>query len=167
MVFDDIDHSVGFLLNDVSRLLRKRFHERASDLKLTRAQWRVLVHLAPRAGINQSSLAEILEVENITLGRHIDRLEETGLVERRRDPADRRAWRLYVTDKARPLIDRMEALAVVNQEEAMTGLAEADREHLIGMLIRIKANLLRPETAEAPSEADDEPVVLERAANVG
>ena len=77
MFNDDPDSNVGFLLHDVSRLLRVRFDRRARALGLTRAQWRVLAHLAPRQGINQSGLAEILEVENITLGRHIDRLQRT------------------------------------------------------------------------------------------
>ena len=71
MFNDDPDSNIGFLLHDVSRLLRVRFDRRARALGLTRAQWRVLAHLAPRQGINQSNLAEILEVETITLGRHI------------------------------------------------------------------------------------------------
>ena len=100
MFDEDPDKNVGFLLHDVSRLLRKRFDRRARALGLTRAQWRVLAHLAPRQGINQSALADILEVENITLGRHIDRLEDTDWVERQSDPDDRRAWCLFLAGEA-------------------------------------------------------------------
>ncbi|MEM8843388.1 MAG: MarR family transcriptional regulator, partial [Pseudomonadota bacterium] len=87
----------GFLINDVSRMMRAWFDERAQALGLTRAQWRVLVHLAGREGLNQKGLAEILELDTVTLGRHIDRLERDGWLERRPDPTDRRAWRLYLT----------------------------------------------------------------------
>ena len=100
-MFDqDPDRNVGFLLHDVSRLLRKRFDRRARALGLTRAQWRVLVHLAPRQGINQTALADILELDNVTLGRHVDRLEQTGWLERR--PADfgRKLTFVNVTDVA-------------------------------------------------------------------
>ena len=69
-----LTRSLGFLLADTSRLVRERFDSRARTLGLTRAQWRVLSQLRRREGINQTALAVILEIENITLGRHIDRL---------------------------------------------------------------------------------------------
>jgi MarR family transcriptional regulator for hemolysin len=85
MPLEPFEHLLGFMLNDVSRLLRTRFDQRAKSHGLTRSQWRVLVHLARAEGIIQSGLAEILEVERMTLGRLIDRLEVAGWVERRRD----------------------------------------------------------------------------------
>ena len=142
-MFDqDPDRNVGFLLHDVSRLLRKRFDGRAQALGLTRAQWRVLVHLAPRQGINQSALAEILELDNVTLGRHVDRLESTGWLKRHPDPGDRRAWCLWLTAKAQPILDRMEALATKTQAEALAGVSQADKQHLMSILMAIKQNLL-------------------------
>ncbi len=152
MFNDDPDSNVGFLLHDVSRLLRVRFDRRARALGLTRAQWRVLAHLAPRQGINQSSLAEILEVENITLGRHIDRLEHTDWVERRRDPEDRRAWRLFLTDKSRPVLDQMEVLAAETQEEAMADLSAGERGRLLELLLTMKRSMA---TREAETRATD------------
>ncbi len=149
MFDEDPDRNVGFLLHDVSRRLRTRFDRRARALGLTRAQWRVLVHLAPRQGLNQSGLAEILEVESITLGRHVDRLEETGWLERRSDPGDRRAWRLFLTEKARPTLDRMEALAVKTQEEAMAGLSQEERSRLLALLLSMKRNMTRRDTEDA------------------
>src|SRR3546814_6779015 len=134
----DLERSLGFLLNDVSRLIRKRFDERARELGLTRAQWRVLGHLRRYEGYKQASLAELMEIENVTLGRHIDRLEEAGWVERRRDPADRRAWRLYLDEKARPIIDRLSVLSRGVREEALAGIPPDECEHLIDTLIHIK-----------------------------
>ena len=83
----DPERSFGFLLHDIARLLRKRFDQRARALGLSRSQWQVLAHLSRHEGINQSGLAEILEIENITLGRLVDRMGEAGWVERRPDPS--------------------------------------------------------------------------------
>src|SRR5262245_26297396 len=107
----DPERSFGFILHDIARLMRKRFDQRARALGLSRSQWQVLAHLSRHQGINQSGLAEILEIENITLGRLIDRMEEAGWVERRPDPNDRRARRLYMTEKVEPMMERMRALA--------------------------------------------------------
>jgi DNA-binding MarR family transcriptional regulator len=145
-MFDqDPDRNVGFLLHDVSRLLRKRFDRRARALGLTRAQWRVLVHLAPRQGINQTALADILELDNVTLGRHVDRLAETGWLERRADPADRRAWQLHLADKARPILEQMEALAVKTQQEALDGISGPEMKRLMATLMSIKHNIVTRE----------------------
>jgi MarR family transcriptional regulator for hemolysin len=165
MFNENPDRNVGFLLHDVSRLLRKRFDRRARALGLTRAQWRVLAHLAPRQGINQTALAEILEVENITLGRHIDRLEETAWVERRPDPDDRRVWRLFLTDKSRPILDQMEVLAVETQEEAMASLSDNERHRLMALLLSMKRNMVAREVAN--SDAESEPVVESGGRHVG
>ena len=153
-----LTRSLGFLLGDVSRLLRKRFDMRARELGLTRAQWRVLARLRRREGINQRDLAEILEIENITLTRHIDRLEDKGLVERRRDPSDRRAWNLYLNAKVQPVLDRMRELSAMTRIEALNGISEADSERLIDQLLHIKANMLELDLAE------DEAGKVERAA---
>ena len=143
----DPNANVGFLIHDVSRMMRAWFDERAQAMGLTRAQWRVLVHLAGREGLNQAGLAEILELDTVTLGRHIDNLERDGWLERRADPADRRAWCLFLTDSAEPMLEKMEALAVETQAEAMKGLSETEREQLADMLIRIKSNITPGETA--------------------
>ena len=145
---------VGFLLHDVSRLMRAWFDERAQAEGLTRAQWRVLVHLAPRQGINQRSLAEILELDNVTLSRHVDRLEQAGWLERRPDPADRRAWLLYVSEASFPVLDKMERLAVETHAAALAGISEVEQAQLVATLERIKANLSPAEREiDAASEA--------------
>jgi DNA-binding MarR family transcriptional regulator len=144
-----MDHEIpsrtlGFVLNDVARLMRKRFEQRAraAALGLTRAQAAVLAHLARQEGINQAALAQLLELEPITLARLLDRLQAAGLIERRADPKDRRAHLLYLTDTAYPLLDRIFALAAEVREDALAGVAEAERGRLVDLLIAMKANLI-------------------------
>lgn len=147
-----LNRSLGFLLADVSRLLRKRFDARARTLGLTRSQWRVLGQLRRREGIKQTDLADLLEIEAITLARHIDRLEAKGFVERKRHPQDRRAWQLYLKDEVKPVLDRLRALSDANRQEALAGIPEADSEQLIETLLKIKANMVELETAASPNQ---------------
>jgi MarR family transcriptional regulator for hemolysin len=137
----DLDPSFGFLVNDVARLLRQRFDQRAQALGLTRTQWRAIAHIGRQEGIHQAALADILEVEPISLARLIDRLEAGGFVERRHDPADRRTWRLYLTPKVHPVSERMRELALETLAEAFAGIESADIAALIERLMRIKGNL--------------------------
>jgi MarR family transcriptional regulator, transcriptional regulator for hemolysin len=146
------EQGFGFLLHDIARLLRKRFDQRARMLGLSRAQWQVLAHLHRHEGINQRGLAEILEIESVTLGRLVDRLEAAGWVERRADLRDRRAHRLYTTEKVAPVIERMWSLGEVTREEALTGLADPERLQLVEALMKIRGNL----SERAPSRDSDE-----------
>ena len=130
-----LTRSLGFLLGDVSRLMRLRFDERARGLDLTRAQWRVLGQLRRREGINQTALAEILEIENITLTRHIDRLEAKGLVERRPHPTDRRVRTLHLLPKTQQVLADMRQLSEETRAEATAGLSGREAEQLIDMLL--------------------------------
>lgn len=131
------------MIADVSHLMRRVFDERARGVGLSRPQWRVLTMLRRHEGINQGGLAELVEVEPITLCRMVDRLQEADLVERRADPADRRAWRLHLTDKARALLEEMRPLAFSMFDEAMGGLDQNERAELFRMLERIRSNLSR------------------------
>ncbi|MES2989269.1 MAG: MarR family transcriptional regulator [Pseudomonadota bacterium] len=133
--------NLGFLISDVSRLMRRRFDERARNSGATGAQWRTLKILERKEGLNQGQLAEMLEVEPITACRMIDRLEEAGLVERRRDPADRRAWRIYLTDKARPVLADLHDVAGTMIENALQGFSPRQRDELFGSLSAIRGNL--------------------------
>ena len=149
-----LERSLGFLLGDSSRLLRKRFDRQARALGLTRAQWRVIAMLRRNEGVNQTALAELMDIEPITLGRHVDRVEDAGWVERRPDPDDRRVWRIFLTDKAQPVLAEMEQIAIAVRDEAMTDFTSAERERFIDDLLRVKSNLteaLRRE-AEAANE---------------
>lgn len=137
--------TIGFLLSDVARLLRRRFDERARLHGATRAQWKALLMLSRHEGINQGGLADLLEVEPISLCRMVDRLEEAGLVERRRDPADRRAWRIYLTKAATPVLANLRAEADDLTVVALAGLSEAERARLVSSLETIRSNLATPE----------------------
>ncbi|MFA5965776.1 MAG: MarR family transcriptional regulator [Sphingomonas sp.] len=133
--------SLAFLISDVSRLMRRRFDERARAIGVTRAQWRTLTRLSRHEGINQGGLADLLEVEPITLCRMIDRLAEAGLVERRSDPGDRRAWLIFLTDKARPIIAQLHALAEEMMELALEGIDDTERAQVFDTISRIRNNL--------------------------
>jgi MarR family transcriptional regulator for hemolysin len=135
--------NLGFLLHDVARLMRKRFEQNARGLGLTRSQCQVLAHLARHEGIPQGGLAEILEIEPITLTRIVDRLEAGGLVERRPHPTDRRIRQLYLTAAAHPLLGEIFAIGAETRGEALDGVPEAERVLLFETLAAMKANLLR------------------------
>src|SRR3974390_1319371 len=108
MQTNPVEREIGFLINDVARLLRTHADQKASQFGMTRAQWAVLVRIERCQGLKQSELAEILDLQPITLTRLIDRLCDSGLIERRADPADRRAKRLFLTPAARPVLDPRE-----------------------------------------------------------
>lgn len=133
--------TLGFLLHDGARLLRRDFEQRARDLGLTRAQWSVLAHLSRCEGINQAGLADILDVAPITLGRTLDRMQKGGWIERRPVAGDRRARSLHLTDKARPALQRVFALGAQSRERALQGFTAAERDLLAEMLIRVRVNL--------------------------
>jgi DNA-binding MarR family transcriptional regulator len=137
------DRSLGFLISDVSRLMRRVYDRRVEHLGLTRAQWRVLVHLYRREGCSQTELAAILEIEKPTLGGLIDRLEAKGWVERRIDRDDLRARRIVLTERVRPMIDDMERLAREVLAEALAGVPPEDAARMARALLAMKGNLLR------------------------
>ena len=131
----------AFEVYETARVIRRDFDRRAAVAGATRAQWRVLVRLSREDGQRQIDLAEALDVEPITLCRMIDRLEEAGLVERRRDEADRRAWRIHLADAAGPVIAELQALADIFHADLLKDISVADRETASRVLARIRDNL--------------------------
>ena len=152
---DDPDSSIGFLISDVSRLLRRVYDRRVEPLGLTRAQWRVLVHVYRREGVSQTALAQVLEIEKPTLGKLVDRLEQKGWVERRVEVRDQRARRLVITKQARPLIDQMEELADAVHADALDGVADEETDQLHDTLLTVKSNLLRLLNGNRPDGGGD------------
>ncbi|OBQ67297.1 MarR family winged helix-turn-helix transcriptional regulator [Mesorhizobium erdmanii] len=134
--------NISFVLHDVARLLRKRFEQRSLTSGLTRAQWQVLACLCLHEGIHQNKLADLIEIMPITLARLLDKMEARGFVERRPNPADRRAWLLYLTPKARPLVATMRGNGQKTRDEAFAGLSSDAQQHLLQTLSLIKSNLL-------------------------
>jgi DNA-binding MarR family transcriptional regulator len=133
--------TLGFLLHEVARLLKRRFEQHARGSGLTRSQWQVLAYLAQNEGIHQSGLAELLEIEPITLVRIVDKLEAQGLIERRPHPSDRRLWLLHLTPAARPQLVQLRKLGEITRTEALAGVSEADVERLLKTLQQLKVNL--------------------------
>ncbi|MXP14345.1 MarR family transcriptional regulator [Altererythrobacter confluentis] len=133
--------NIGYLMADNSRQLRRAFDQRVRALGVTGPQARLLLMLDREGGQNQGFYADRLDVEAITLCRMVDRLEEAGLVERRRDPADRRAWNLHLTPKADAQVSRLAGHIGEMVEEALTGMDDADRAEFTRMLTLIGSNL--------------------------
>lgn len=139
-----IHDSLGFDIADTALAMRRAYDSRASRLGMTRSQWRCVKRIEREPGLRQVELAERLDMEPITLCRLVDRLEEAKLVERRRDPADRRAWRLWLTDEAAPLIEKLTVLATDLGEEAFLGIDPSQIETVRAVLQRVRDNLARP-----------------------
>jgi MarR family transcriptional regulator, transcriptional regulator for hemolysin len=135
------DKDLMIVLNDVARLMRTRFDQRARAFGMTRAQWIILARLSRQPGLSQNEMATICEVEPITVGRLIDRLETRGLVERRADPSDRRIRRLHLLPGAQPIIDEISRYKDELHEEIVQRLSGDDYTRIVDALLIIKDNL--------------------------
>ena len=141
----------AFEVVETARLIRREANRRAAVLGATGAQWRVLARLSLCNGVRQVDLAESLDVEPITLCRMIDRLSEAGLVERRPDEEDRRAWRIHLTPKALPIIEKLRTLADSFLEDALAGVSAEEQQSVTDVLARIRGNLTGGATARRAS----------------
>jgi MarR family transcriptional regulator for hemolysin len=147
----DLSRDLLVLLNDVARLVRTVADRKARAHGMTRAQWMILFRLRRQDGLTQRELAEVLEVEPITVGRLVDRLETRGLVERRADPRDRRVWRLHLTAAAPPVLAELDAIRVELDAEATRDVPPELREATVEALLAMKRNLLA--AGSLPGEA--------------
>jgi DNA-binding MarR family transcriptional regulator len=134
-------NSVGFLLHDVARLLRRNFNRRVQELGLTQTQWQLLAYLARQEGMRQAQIADLLEMQPISVARLVDRMEANGWIERRPDPEDRRAVNLFITAKAEPILEKMWEHAAIARGEALAGIPKADQDKLMEVLAQMRANL--------------------------
>tara|TARA_B100001179_G_scaffold125738_1_gene90049 strand:+ start:1513 stop:1959 length:447 start_codon:yes stop_codon:yes gene_type:complete len=146
-----MNKNLGWLIVDNARLLRRAFDERVRTLGITGPQARLLLALDRSPGQKQTFHAELLEVEPITLGRMVDRMEDSGLVERRADPSDRRARLLYLTPRARGEIERIRAALDVMLEQMNDGLDESEEAELSRMLQHISENLAASPSSKGSS----------------
>lgn len=134
---------IAFLIHDVGRLLRTYADQEVRRFGMTRAQWAVLSRLERSEGLKQAELAELLDLQPITLTRLIDRLCDSGLIERRADPNDRRAKRLFLTPAAKPLMDRLDALGEELMATVLEGIEPAANDLMLAHLGGVKENLRR------------------------
>jgi MarR family transcriptional regulator for hemolysin len=132
---------IAFSINDVARLLRTYADHKAASFGLTRAKWAVLARLDRFEGLKQNELADMLDLQPISLTRLLDRLSENGLIERRSDPNDRRAKRLFLTPAAHPLLERLSELGEDLMTTALAGLDQSETSALLTSLTTIKENL--------------------------
>jgi MarR family transcriptional regulator, transcriptional regulator for hemolysin len=150
-----LNREFAFTLNDVARLLRTYADHKAAQFGITRAQWVVLVRLDRSEGLKQSELAEMLDLQPISLTRLLDKLCDCGLIERRADPHDRRAKRLFLTPAARPLLDKLGDLGAELMATALAGVERQSVEHMVAQLGIVKENLrqaIQQRTADAAGE---------------
>jgi MarR family transcriptional regulator, transcriptional regulator for hemolysin len=136
-----LNREFAFMLNDVARMLRTYADHKAAQFGLTRAQWVVLVRLDRSEGLKQSELAEVLDLQPISLTRLLDRLCDCGLIERRPDPVDRRAKRLFLKPAARPLLDKLGDLGEELMATALNGVERDSIERMVAQLGIVKENL--------------------------
>ncbi len=136
-------HHLAFVISDVARLYRRRFDERTRSFGITGPQMRALVQIMRFPGINQGALADRLDVEPITTCRMVDRLEQADLVERRRDPNDRRAWQLFLTETAKPIAGELQAIGQGLLNESLDGIDGPTHAVVTAALAQIRDNLNR------------------------
>ena len=136
-----LKRDLAFTINDVARLLRTYADQKAAQYGMSRAKWAVLARLDRFEGLKQTELADMLDLQPISLTRLLDSLCANGLIERRADPDDRRAKRLFLTPAARPLLDRLGDLAEELMGTALAGLDQRDSKALLAQLSTIKDNL--------------------------
>ncbi|MCR4266400.1 MarR family winged helix-turn-helix transcriptional regulator [Nitratireductor sp. ZSWI3] len=132
---------LGFLIHDVARLMRKRFHEKGSKHGLSVSQWRLLFRLLKEEGVPQARLAELLEIEPISVSRLIDRMAESGWVERRLARTDRRVRMVFATPKAREAFGDIKEIAAAVYDEALAGMPEEEQLALVRSLQKMADNL--------------------------
>ncbi len=153
----DFQRDLMFLLHDVARLMRVDADKRARAHGMTRAQWGILIWLERQAGLSQKELAEILEVEPITVARLIDRLQARGMVERRPDPKDRRIWRLHLSPPAYPVLREIDRQRAEMRALVTTRLDDATIDTMTEALITMKMTLINeahPPRRFPPVEAE-------------
>jgi MarR family transcriptional regulator for hemolysin len=150
-----IERDLAFLLSDAARLLRTCADQEARRFGMTRAQWGVLFRLQRNEGLKQSELADLLEVQPITLTRLIDRLCDNGLIERRNDPNDRRVKRLFLTSAAKPVLEKVTAAAETMMASVLAGLEPGAREAMRASLTIVKRNLRQVIAARTETDLSD------------
>ena len=143
--------ALGREIYEVSRTIRRNFDRRARSMGFTQAQWTVLLHLDKNEGISQAGLADIVEMQPISLARILDRMESAGLIERRPDPDDRRAVKLFLTPQAGPILKVLHKIADEVRVIASKGLTDAEQDHVVRMLQRMRANFGSTDAEAAPA----------------
>lgn len=139
--------SLSFMSSDLARLLRRAFRQRMSELEMSFEQMRALVTISRNEGIRQVELADLLDVQPITLVHQLDQLMLGGLIERRPDPSDRRAYQLFLSAAAEPHLAAIRKIAKAVEQEMLAGLAETEIAHARNALRTMRDNLSNRKTS--------------------
>ena len=148
------DLRLGYLIHDVSRLRRVSFDRELAPLGITRSQWWVLAFISRNDGLQQTRLANELDVGKVALGSLIDRLEASGFVERRADGKDRRVKRVFLTEAARELIGKIQPLNDQFNAKILEGIPREDLELTSRTLYTMKQKLMALQDATESAEID-------------
>ncbi len=157
----DYQHDLFFLLHDVARLIRVEADKRARVHGMTRAQWGMVLILGRNPGLSQKEMADLLDVEPISVARLVDRLAAAGMVERRADEQDRRIWRLHLLPAATCLLNEIRREREALTSFVATGITPEQRATMVEGLLRMKANL---QNADTQAGRDKPAGVLEESA---
>lgn len=147
-----IGRELAFAIKDVGRMLQTYADQEVRRLGMTHSQWAVLSRIERHEGLKQSEIADMLDLQPITLTRLLDRLCDNGLIERRPDPHDRRAWRLFLKPAARPLMERLDTLGRELTGKVLDGISSDQIETMLRDLGAIRDNLRNLTDRPAPSE---------------
>jgi len=148
---DSLDRDPVVLLHDVARIMRTKFDQRARSRGMTRAQWHILARVDRQPGLTQRELAAICEVEPITVARLVDRLQEHGLLERRKDPSDRRVWRLHNLPAAREVLEDINAYREEFIRDIDAQIGRDAREAMVDSLLLVRAHLSSSDDTAVPA----------------
>jgi MarR family transcriptional regulator, transcriptional regulator for hemolysin len=154
--------TVGYLLKDVSRRYVARFERHAAEVSLTLMQCKVLLYLSKNEGASQVRLCDLTEIEPMMMVRILDRMEADKLLERRPDPADRRARRLYLTRKAAPTLAEIERISELTRNEIFAGVSKTERQAFLKVLERVHENACALDAATSPAPAQPNPAASGR-----
>jgi MarR family transcriptional regulator, transcriptional regulator for hemolysin len=157
-----VGRAFGFLVHDVSRLIKRRFDRQARQmgLPITRQQAAVILNIAGNEGVSQAEVAAWLGIEPIALVRMLDKLHEEGLVERRAHPTDRRVRTLWLTPAAHPVVERILVINEAIRLEAFGGLTAKTRDAVINALGQIKDNFALQEEVAGDRAIDGSQVAI-------
>jgi MarR family transcriptional regulator, transcriptional regulator for hemolysin len=158
---ESLDRNMFGLVHDVARLIRVEADKRARVHGMTRASWSLMSRLSRNPGTSQKELADLLEVEPISVARMVDRLEAAGMLERRADANDRRIWRLHLLPAAEPVLKKMAVMAAELERFVTHGISPATREAMVEGLIQMKMNLTHKPEAQPPNGAAETDSVRE------
>lgn len=139
---DSATRQIGIKIAVLARQQRQLFDERVEAMGVTRAKYMLIATVARRPGLTQRMIASLLEVTDVTAGRMIDRVSADGLLERRENPNDRRAYCVYLTPAAQPILDQLATAAATYEQDIFAGVTEEELGMLGGLLDRLQANML-------------------------